>query len=246
MSSTFLLGLGGHLSSLVCLIESSTRSYPCSLSRIMIDIVRPPQMIFSTFPTSWQTPLGVLKRAVSAIRSLALCRCAIQGRCGGGRGLRWGLAESLGRRLGGHLRSLPRIHVRVEVLRRMMLGRGNWCHRAVRGRMRGYGWAIGVLPTLADGLAQVCRKVQDEFTVDDHVIVGLFEVAREHFCKQVLVAIHRSLRRTLPSPPASKSMTLPMRTLITPRKPWSFFLNFFWSKICTASTLSSVTRLPEC
>ena len=47
-----------------------------------------------------------------------------------------------------------------------------------------------------------------------------------------------------PSPPASKSMTLPIRTLMTPRKPWSFFLNFFWSKICTASTLSSVTRLP--
>lgn len=34
-----------------------------------------------------------------------------------------------------------------------------------------------------------------------------------------------------------------MRTLTTPRKPWSFFLNFFWSKICTASMLSSVARL---
>jgi hypothetical protein len=35
----------------------------------------------------------------------------------------------------------------------------------------------------------------------------------------------------LPSPPASRSITDPMRTLMTPRKPWSFFLNFFWSKI---------------
>ena len=47
----------------------------------------------------------------------------------------------------------------------------------------------------------------------------------------------------LPSPPASRSMTLPILTLTTPRKPWSFFLNFFWSNICTASTLSSVTLL---
>lgn len=29
--------------------------------------------------------------------------------------------------------------------------------------------------------------------------------------------------------------------LITPRKPWSFFLNFFWSKICTVNTLESLT-----
>lgn len=34
-----------------------------------------------------------------------------------------------------------------------------------------------------------------------------------------------------------------MRTLMTPRKPWSFFLNFFWSKTWTASMLSSVARL---
>ena len=34
-----------------------------------------------------------------------------------------------------------------------------------------------------------------------------------------------------------------MTTLTTPRKPWSFFLNFFWSKIWTVSTLCSVTRL---
>jgi len=47
----------------------------------------------------------------------------------------------------------------------------------------------------------------------------------------------------LPSPPASKSITLPTRTFTTPRNPWSFFLNFFWSKICTARMLSSLTRL---
>jgi hypothetical protein len=38
-------------------------------------------------------------------------------------------------------------------------------------------------------------------------------------------------RPNLPSPPASRSITDPMRTLMTPKKPWSFFLNFFWSKI---------------
>jgi len=61
-----------------------------------------------------------------------------------------------------------------------------------------------------------------------------------------------SQRNSVPSPPASRSMTLPMRTFTTPRKPWSFFLNFFWSNICTARMLSSFTRLssdqhlPEC
>jgi hypothetical protein len=38
-------------------------------------------------------------------------------------------------------------------------------------------------------------------------------------------------------------MMLLMTTLTTPRKPWSFFLNFFWSKIWTVRTLSSVTLL---
>jgi hypothetical protein len=38
-------------------------------------------------------------------------------------------------------------------------------------------------------------------------------------------------------------MTSPTRMLITPRKPWSFFLNFFWSNTCTAMILSSLTRL---
>jgi hypothetical protein len=50
----------------------------------------------------------------------------------------------------------------------------------------------------------------------------------------------------VPSPPASRSITEPMRTLMTPRKPWSFFLNFFWSKIWTARTLSSLTFLGGC
>lgn len=30
---------------------------------------------------------------------------------------------------------------------------------------------------------------------------------------------------------------------MTPKNPWSFFLNFFWSNICTASMLSSEARL---
>ena len=38
-------------------------------------------------------------------------------------------------------------------------------------------------------------------------------------------------------------MTCATGTLITPRKPWSRFLNFFWSKICTASTEPSLTVL---
>ncbi len=38
-------------------------------------------------------------------------------------------------------------------------------------------------------------------------------------------------------------MASPTRMLMTPRKPWSFFLNFFWSKTCTARMLSSLALL---
>ena len=43
--------------------------------------------------------------------------------------------------------------------------------------------------------------------------------------------------------PEEKSTTSPTRTFMTPKKPWSFFLNFFWSNICTANILSSEARL---
>lgn len=52
-----------------------------------------------------------------------------------------------------------------------------------------------------------------------------------------------SWRGNAPSPPASKSMADPILTLMTPRKPWSFFLNFFWSNIWTARIESSVALL---
>lgn len=47
----------------------------------------------------------------------------------------------------------------------------------------------------------------------------------------------------LPSPPTARSNTLDTCTFITPRNPWSFFLNFFWSNTCTAITLELLTCL---
>lgn len=47
----------------------------------------------------------------------------------------------------------------------------------------------------------------------------------------------------VPSDSDPKSIASPIRMLMTPRKPWSFFLNFFWSNTCTARILSSLTRL---
>lgn len=76
----------------------------------------------------------------------------------------------------------------------------------------------------------------------DEVVVAFLEVASEHFC---LTPTSVNAKRGAtnvddePSPPMSRSMTEPTRTLMTPRKPWSFFLNFFWSNICTANILSS-------
>jgi hypothetical protein len=46
-----------------------------------------------------------------------------------------------------------------------------------------------------------------------------------------------------PSPPSSKSRTLETLTLMTPRKPWSLRLNFFWSNIWTDITEESLTAL---
>jgi len=48
-------------------------------------------------------------------------------------------------------------------------------------------------------------------------------------------------RVNVSSPPRSRSTLLAMGRLMTPRKPWSFFLNFFWSKIWTVRTLESLT-----
>lgn len=48
-------------------------------------------------------------------------------------------------------------------------------------------------------------------------------------------------RVNVSSPPRSRSTAWAMGILMTPRKPWSFFLNFFWSKICTVRTLESLT-----
>lgn len=42
-------------------------------------------------------------------------------------------------------------------------------------------------------------------------------------------------------PPSSRSSTSETRTLMTPKKPWFCFLNFFWSKIWTATTDASLT-----
>lgn len=58
--------------------------------------------------------------------------------------------------------------------------------------MCGSGGAVRILPTLAYGLAQIRRKVKNELAVDDHVVVGLLQVAREHFCeccKQLFTAL---------------------------------------------------------
>lgn len=56
-------------------------------------------------------------------------------------------------------------------------------------------------------------------------------------------ATESSLGLCLPSASGASSMTSPIRMLMTPRKPWSFFLNFFWSKTCTARMVSSLTVL---
>ncbi|KAH3679537.1 hypothetical protein WICPIJ_008586 [Wickerhamomyces pijperi] len=39
-----------------------------------------------------------------------------------------------------------------------------------------------------------------------------------------------------------KSRTSPTLMFTTPRKPWSFFLNFFWSKTWTDNTEFSLTK----
>lgn len=71
----------------------------------------------------------------------------------------------------------------MKVLGRLLLGRGNRYCRAIYRRVCGGGGAIRVLSTLAYGLAQVGREVEDELAVYDHVVVGLLQIAGKHFCE---------------------------------------------------------------
>lgn len=61
--------------------------------------------------------------------------------------------------------------------------------------------------------------------------------------RAVNLQTHVNCSETLPSASGANSITSPIRTLMTPRKPWSFFLNFFWSNTWTARMLSSFTLL---
>lgn len=99
---------------------------------------------------------------------------------------------------------------------------------------------------------KVGREIHDQFAVNDEVIGRLLEVPGEHVVCSNSIAqlvshdtelLNRGSGLTVPSASGASSITSPMRTLITPRKPWSFFLNFFWSKTWTANILSSFTRL---
>ena len=47
--------------------------------------------------------------------------------------------------------------------------------------MWGDWWAVRILSRLANGLAQVGGEIENELAMNDHVVVGFFEVAREHF-----------------------------------------------------------------
>lgn len=79
------------------------------------------------------------------------------------------------------------------------------------------------------------------------IIRRFFQVSGEHFCviKYKLPDVNGNKEKYHDSRSwgDEKSMTSPTRTFITPKNPWSFFLNFFWSNICTANILSSFARL---
>jgi len=61
----------------------------------------------------------------------------------------------------------------------------------VYGWVRGCGRAGGVLAALADGRGEVSREVENKLAVDDHVVVGLFEIARKHLIPARVEVYHR-------------------------------------------------------
>ena len=82
--------------------------------------------------------------------------------------------------------------------------------------------------------------------MNNQIVSGLFEVSSKHLWESWMSARARNalyVQHHSRSWPEEKSTTSPTRTLMTPRNPWSFFLNFFWSKIWTANMLSSEARL---
>jgi hypothetical protein len=90
--------------------------------------------------------------------------------------------------------------------------------------------------------------------MDNEIVGRLLKVSREHIVcigeSETLVGLSNFKSRPKqrgysPSESELSSIASPMRIFITPRKPWSFFLNFFWSNTWTAKMLSSLTRLEQ-
>jgi hypothetical protein len=233
MPGAFLLRLRRHGILRICLAEACSWSYPSCLPGVVVDIVGSPKMVLTSFPAIWQSPLSIFKSTVcptsagGTVCSTLWWRGAIRcrhGRCGSRRHGRRTLAESMSRGLGGE-------GWRFAV---------DWC--GVEAPLTagpvtdGCGDAVGRTPFAAPWLMGAARLVErlrislpwtTMLSLDflrSRVSISAGSVSS---CMSCLVAGEECL----PSPPASRSITEPMRTLMTPRKPWSFFLNFFWSKI---------------
>lgn len=82
----------------------------------------------------------------------------------------------------------------MQILSRLLGGRGRALSDTVSGGLSGQsgsrcggGCSVGIGAGLADGSGQVGGEVQDEFAVNNHVVIRLLEVACQHFYVDVSV-----------------------------------------------------------
>lgn len=71
--------------------------------------------------------------------------------------------------------------MRVKIGGGLLWSRNRTGYSTIHRWVRGSGGAGSVLCSLTDGRSQVSGEIKNELAMYDHVVVGLFEVAREHF-----------------------------------------------------------------
>lgn len=168
------LGLLFHLRSLLASVVVRSGPDPSSLSRVVVHVVCPTQVVLPSLPPRRQSSLSILKSTEArsiitpATRSVRIscrtcncCAASLSRSSGSTRG-------SIARQRGRGLRTDWRVHA---------IG-NRWC-RPGAGCRRPRGV---VLAGCWSGRSEVSGNVEDELPIDYQIVVRLSEVSREHFC----------------------------------------------------------------
>lgn len=171
------LHVGLALRSLRVFVVVRRRAGPRGGSRVVVDVIGPAQVVLPSLPSGRQTALTVFERAEVGPGAMLVVggrRRPVDGddRTGrsGGRGHALGVRRRIrdggrGVRMTGRVRG---VHLRNQT------GGGG---RRVVGAMH-------PVRLVGGGAREVGGQVNDEFSMDDQIIVGFLQVSGEHFCRE--------------------------------------------------------------